>query len=352
MTASLFATEGGRYMSAVMRLLPSAEATQHPLAADGGQRDDAAPRLKRPAGPLSRRITKEAAMKQSVRRFSYFSLCSLPFLAGVVGSMRPLRTAGVHQVIGGLLFTVVAIAAWSAGAREIFERAGPRKLALAGGLFILPWAIISLLWVGIGPPFQATLSENYMRYLVLVSNSILVTSAFIVLKDALYEIGERFYATIGFAASLAAGGAYLVCLNMSLAYVAVAMGGDKTPPPAILGTLYSSLEFFACLMTYVTTGIFAVALGQARLLGRGPTRAYLIACGILVLLLVMRGLQFPEISANTAPWYTRPGVIAGIPAVPWIMPCLLGAVLLRRAGDAAGMAVVQTRQAGGREVGV
>jgi hypothetical protein len=53
--------------------------------------------------------------------------------------------------------------------------------------------------------------------------------------------------------------------------------------------------------------------------------------------MVMRGLSVPEISGNTAPWYTRPGVIVGIPAIPWIMPCLLGVVLLRRAGDARGI---------------
>jgi hypothetical protein len=87
-------------------------------------------------------------------------------------------------------------------------------------------------------------------------------------------------------------------------------------------------------MTYVTTAVFATALGRARVLGRGATLAYATASTVLVLLLVMRGLEFPEISGNTAPWYTRPGVIAGIPAIPWIMPCLLGAVLLRRAGEA------------------
>lgn len=59
-----------------------------------------------------------------------------------------------------------------------------------------------------------------------------------------------------------------------------------------------------------------------------------MACGILVLILVLRGLQFPETSAKIAPWYTRPGVVAGIPVISWIMPCLLGAVLLRRAGEA------------------
>ncbi len=85
--------------------------------------------------------------------------------------------------------------------------------------------------VGIGPPFQAALPENYIRFLVLVSNSIFVTSAFVILKDALYEVGECFYATIGFAANVAAGAAYLVCLNIILAQFAVAMGRDKTPPP-------------------------------------------------------------------------------------------------------------------------
>ena len=37
------------------------------------------------------------------------------------------------------------------------------------------------------------------------------------------------------------------------------------------------------------------------------------------------------VTATSAPWYMRPGFIAGIPAVPWIMPCLLGVVLLRSA---------------------
>ena len=54
---------------------------------------------------------------------------------------------------------------------------------------------------------------------------------------------------------------------------------------------------------------------------------------ILLVLLVVRGVSFPELSGNTAPWYVRPGFIAGIPAIPWIMPCLLGVVLLRRAGS-------------------
>ena len=272
-------------------------------------------------------------MSQNIRRTSYVFLCATPFIAFGAAAARPLRIPGVYHGIGAVLFMAIVIATWIVGPRVVgLKEARPGKLAAAGFLLILPWAIISLLWVGIGPPFQATLAENYMRFLVLVWNSILVTMGFVVLKAALYEAGERLYSTVGFAAALSAGTAYLVCLNLSLAQVATVLHGDKTPLPAILGGFYSAVEFVACVMTYVTTGVFATALWRARSLGRNAALGYVTASAILVLLIIMRGLEFPEISAHTAPWYTRPGVIAGIPAVPWIMPFLLGVVALRRAG--------------------
>jgi hypothetical protein len=40
----------------------------------------------------------------------------------------------------------------------------------------------------------------------------------------------------------------------------------------------------------------------------------------------------PALSSQP-PWYTIPGFILSIPALPLIMPSLLGVVLLRRAGD-------------------
>ncbi len=46
----------------------------------------------------------------------------------------------------------------------------------------------------------------------------------------------------------------------------------------------------------------------------------------------MWGISFPSPGGDPAPWYTRPGFIAGIPAGPWFMPRLLGVLLLRRAG--------------------
>ena len=270
-------------------------------------------------------------MSQSVRRSAYIFLCAFLFIAVVFVSVRPLRIAGVFQALGVFLFTAVAIAAWLSGPRKVdLKAAGRGKQALAGIVLIAPSAIVSLLWVGIGPPFQATPSENYMRFLVLVWNSVLVTIGFVLMEDVLKDAGERVCSTIGLATALIAGTAYLVCLTLSLAQTALTVQGNRTQPPAIIVDFYSAIEFVACLMTYVTTAAFATGMGRVRLLGRTAAGAYISVAALLGLLIIVRGLAYPEISAHTAPWYTRPGVIAGIPAIPWLMPYLLGAVLLRR----------------------
>ena len=273
-------------------------------------------------------------MNPTARRISYIFLCTLPFLELVVAGVRALRIPGAYQSIGAVLFSAVGVAAWILGARVIgIPAAGRRPLALAGTLLVVPWAIISLLWVGLGAPFQATPPENYMRYLVLLANAVVVASAFVALKEVLHDAGERFYSTIGFAASIPAGAAYLVCISMSVASTIAELPAKPGTSAAWLSALYGALEFVACVLTYIATAAFATSLGEAGWLGRRAVRAYVTASMVLVLLLVLRGVSFPELSGDTAPWYVRPGFIAGIPAVPWIMPCLLGVVLLRRAGD-------------------
>lgn len=272
-------------------------------------------------------------MKRDVARGAYVFLCIAPFLNLIAASVRGLRPE--HVPIGLILFALIAAAAWAAGGRALF--AGPegsRQLALAGVLLLLPFALIALMWTGIGAPFQATLSENYMRFVVLVSDSILVTVGFVALWAALHDGGERLSSTVALGTGLVAGAAYFICLNISLGQVAMRVHGDKTPLPPHLESFYNGVEFFACLTTYVTVALFAGAMGRARILGRGASIAYATASAVLVLFLVTRGFEYPKISGRTAPWYTQPGVIAGIPAIPWFMPTLMAAALIRRAGTA------------------
>jgi hypothetical protein len=210
-----------------------------------------------------------------------------------------------------------------------------QSLALAGGFLIVPFTLVSLLWVGLGPPWEATPAENVMRYLVLLVNSIAITMGFVVLKEALSEACERTYSTVGFAAAILAGSAYLIWMSFLIgAYVANIRDGKAPPTIAALSDVLEILPDAACLLTYLATAAFAASFGRTRWLGRSATRAYVTLNLIALLCLVIRGVSLQNPVAATA-WYTQPGFVAGIPAIPFIMPFLLGVVLLRRAGDKA-----------------
>src|SRR5438874_12559009 len=85
-----------------------------------------------------------------------------------------------------------------------------RLLGLAGTLLITPFALVALLWVGLGGPWQANPAENQMRYLVLIVMATAIASGFVVLREELSQEGERFYATLGFAAIMLSGPHYLI----------------------------------------------------------------------------------------------------------------------------------------------
>ena len=80
---------------------------------------------------------------------------------------------------------------------------------MAGTLLVTPFALVALLWVGLGGPWQANAAENQMRYLVLIVMATAIAGGFVVLREALSQAGERFYATLGFAAIMLSGPLYL-----------------------------------------------------------------------------------------------------------------------------------------------
>src|SRR5207244_8355099 len=132
-------------------------------------------------------------------------------VARVIGALRPLRVSRAYQVIGIMQFGAMAFAAWPLGARAITSTSrGPRLLALAGIFLITPFALLALLWVGLGPPWQATPAENQMRYLVLTAMAIAIVVGFVVLREALSEADVKFRSSVGFATIILAGPLYLL----------------------------------------------------------------------------------------------------------------------------------------------
>jgi hypothetical protein len=270
----------------------------------------------------------------SVRRVSYVFLCIVPFLSIVVAGVRALRVPGVYQAVGIAYFAAIAIAAWTLSAGAIRADAQNRRLlGLAGMLLVTPFALVAFLWVGLGPPWVATAAENQMRYLVLIVMATAIAGGFVVLREALSEAGERFYASLGFAAIILSGPLYLFWNRFAFAaYFGKEHAGEVPSAIVSLGDMGDLLLFVAGFLTYLATVAFAASLGRVQWLGRRATRAFMIVNGVALLFLLIRGIQYPDPKALSAPWYTSPGFVVGIPAVPFIIPFLFGVVLLRRAG--------------------
>jgi len=270
-----------------------------------------------------------------IRRFCYWFLIAIFIVAIVLDAIRPLRVSPLYQVIGVIQFAAVVWAAWTLGAREITTSARePRLLALAGIFLVTPFALMALLWPGLGPPWVATPAENQMRYLVLAAMTIAIVVGFVVLREALGQADKTVRSSVGFAAIMLAGPLYLIFDAFGFGVATARLHGGETPPAFHdLNSVIDLILFLAGALTYIATAAFAVSLGQAQWIGRGAARAFTIISLVALLLLVIRGLHFPDPKALSAPWYTNPGFIVGIPAVPFIIPFLFGVVLLRRAGE-------------------
>ena len=268
----------------------------------------------------------------TARRLSYVFLCIVPFLCFVVVGVRAFRLPGVYQAVGVTYFAAIAMAAWTLSAGAIRAAVqGRRLLGLAGTLLITPFALVALLWVGLGGPWQANPAENQMRYLVLIVMATAIAGGFVVLREALSQAGERFYATLGFAAIMLSGPLYLIWNTFAFGvFFAKEHTGEIPQALRSLDDIFDVLLFLAGFLTYLATVAFAASLGRVQWLGGGATRAFMIVSGVALLFLVVRGLHYPDPRAT--PWYTSPGFIVGIPAVPFIIPFLFGVVLLRRAG--------------------
>src|SRR5438552_1353999 len=275
-------------------------------------------------------MNKEIPMN-TVCRVSYVFLCIVPFLSFIVVGVRAFRVPGAYQAVGVAYFAAIAIAAWTLGKRAIrADVQGRRLLRLAGTLLVTPFALVALLWVGLGAPWQATAAENQMRYLVLIVMAAAIAGGFVVLREALSQAGERFYATLGFAAIMLSGPLYLLWNTFAFAaFFGKEHAGEIPQSLVSLGDTMDVLLFVAGFLTYLATVAFATSLGRVQWLGRGATRAFIVVTFVALLFLVTRGLRYPN--GRATPCYTTPALIVGIPAVPFIMPFLFGVVLLLRA---------------------
>ena len=273
-------------------------------------------------------------MNNTSNKVAFTVLSAAPFVvAGLVAAI-PLRVAGIHIPVGVVAFAAIAVCVYLL-ARVGSRSEEGRELSTAAVLFMLPFSLFALLWVGIATPYHSTPPENLMRYEVLAIGAVAVTSAFLFLFRIVSNRGERYFATLFLGVSLLAGAAYLVWHCFQAGMWLVRSNSDSvTAHLADMVSIFDLYLFFATVLTYVATGLAALSMAKTNLLSSRASKVYLCISVFGALVVIFRGVVYPGDPRTSSPaLYQLPGILAGIPAMPWLMPCLLGVVLLRRAND-------------------
>ncbi len=269
------------------------------------------------------------------RRSPFFVLCvALAVATGLFGAPLGLSLPA-RWALAAVLMGVILVAAWKAGLvliRTRFDADG--KALAAAALLIAPVALFSLM-PGFGPPEFSDHAHNVFRYVVLLVDAVAIFSGAMILQEVLQASGEALYGRLGFSLVAAATPLYLVWAAMLLEAHHAALAGSpwaSGPWTTWLMSFSDVLLFFGGLLTYAATALFALSLRRVRLIGAGASVGFVVVSLVLALCLIVRGLDFPDPAVVFAQGYTIPGWIAGIPAVPWFMPCILGLILLRGIG--------------------
>lgn len=207
--------------------------------------------------------------------------------------------------------------------------------ALAGLFLILPWALLTLM-PGYGPPFASDLSMNHVRFVILFVSAALLGVSLMLLKGPLSDVGagDRILAPIG-----QASGVLATLIQLVWAAIMIGWTMSEAHRPSAYLTLYGTplgntadvLLYFAGLVTYISTAFYALSFVRQGWIVPVKGWAIIAISGFAIIALVIRGLQYPDLAAD---WYTAPGTVVGIPAIPWVLPYMLGiCALFRAAGE-------------------
>jgi hypothetical protein len=248
----------------------------------------------------------------------------------------------LHAAMVGLALVMGVVLTWLAGAHIVVRGDADdaaRLRAASAALLVAPFILFGLA-PGVGPPREQPTLDNELRFLLLAIDPMLVGAGLVLLKEALAGAGERFLGSVGLAAIVLATPLYVAfALIQRVDYVAAEL--HWTWAATVSGNLHelTALDafsmaalFFAGALTYVATAAFAGSLARVGWLGRGTATTLQLLSGLGLAFLVARGFAFPSPKGAFSHWYTVPGFVAGIPAVPWIPLCVIGVLLLRRAG--------------------
>lgn len=273
------------------------------------------------------------------RQVSYIYLSLIPLLAAI-----PAFTIGhinyeIYLPIWIISSILMLITAWTLGV-HVFRNADVERkhLVVIAMLLILPWLFISIFF-GMGPPpnipsiWIERSTEQQTRYTFLIISGILVAMGFAGLWVKLKKSTEDFYSIFGFVAIIIAIPLFLIYITQLHTFdfesfkISVASASGKMPEwYSPINDQYQIMTIIDASLIYLATAAFAASLKTVGWFKKEASNIYII---ISLIALVMVILQ---------PLYAKAVAFLGIfplliPAIPFIMPYLMGVNLLKRAGN-------------------
>ncbi|SEN61972.1 hypothetical protein SAMN05192574_103691 [Mucilaginibacter gossypiicola] len=229
---------------------------------------------------------------------------------------------------------IMVAAVWNLGAHRLTNDSPEIKQHVVAALLLFaPWLLFSI-FAGMGPPpstlqgWVNTAAEQQIRYTILIAGGILFALGSALLKAKLQAEGESLYSAMASAAinlslplfiiNMAFWGYYLTDAFRAFIQLGVAKRPDLYEP---IKSLFYVISIAEVLLIYLGTVLFAVSLKVTGLFNPVACRYYIIF-GLAGMVLVVLPPYWPE------PFGTA-GFLVAIPAIPFIMPYLIGVHLLK-----------------------
>jgi hypothetical protein len=273
----------------------------------------------------------------TARRVSQIFLWVVPLvpislLAYRPGGLKLYALACATQVL------LMAVAVWILAADSIKDSTADRRALQLPGVFLIACWASATLAANMGPPPRAaawavTRPDQHMRYVALLVAGLLAWAGFGLLTAKIRESGERTFSVLGLSAATISTTMFtlftltmLTVVDMRATQVASSGNVPQWWPPFSL-LIDAWLGLFAVL-TYLATSLYAMALGNVGLLGKLGSVVFVVL-GVIAAALVLIAIT----SSNQPATLVHGVFVFLIPAVPFILPYLIGVNLVRRAGD-------------------
>lgn len=185
-----------------------------------------------------------------------------------------------------------------------------------------------------GPPpltmagWLATATEQEIRYTILMVGGISTLTGFALLKIKLQEKGEYLFSISDFTALTVATPLFLLNMAFWGYYLTSAFRLFVTLPAGQRPDWYPPMKLFfevisvaAVSLIYLASILFAIALRKIGILSIRGSRWYIVV-SIIAIILIALPPPLPEPIATIS-------YLAAVPAIPFIMPYLIGIRLLR-----------------------